>query len=169
VSEALRVLFLCTGNSARSQMAEAILRHAAKGAIEVGSAGTLPQPDIHPLARRAVKKLLDLDMDGQYPKTLDRFLGQHFDYVITVCDRAAESCPVSPGGPERIHWSLEDPAAVIGTDEKKQRAFDATATDLLSRIRLWLSLPALRSRLGGTTNSDAPGPVRQRAGKQTLG
>jgi arsenate reductase len=143
----LRVLFLCTGNSARSQMAEAILRHAGKGAIEVESAGTLPQPDIHPMARRAAKTLLDLDMDGQYPKMLDRFLGQDFDYVITVCDRAAESCPVFPGDPERIHWSLEDPAAVVGTDDEKQRAFDTTATQLLSRIRLWLSLPDLRDRL----------------------
>ena len=147
MSHPLRVLFLCTGNSARSQMAEAILRHVGKGAIEVESAGTLPQHDIHPMARRAAKKLLDFDMNGQYPKTLDRFLGQDFDYVITVCDRAAESCPVFPGDPERIHWSFEDPAAAIGTDEEKQRGFDATATQLLSRIRLWLSLSALRSRL----------------------
>ena len=107
-----------------SQMAEAILRHAGKGAIEVESAGTLPQPHIHPLARRATRKLLNVEMDGQYPKMLDRFLGQHFDYVITVCDRAAESCPLFPGDPERIHWSLEDPAAAIGTDDEKQRAFD---------------------------------------------
>ena len=147
MSQPLRVLFLCTGNSARSQMAEAILRRVGKGAIEVESAGTLPRPDIHPMARRAAKELLDFDMDGQYPKTLDRFLGQHFDYVITVCDRAAESCPVFPGDPERIHWSFEDPAAVVGTDEEKQRAFDSTATQLLSRIRLWLSLPALRNRI----------------------
>ena len=147
MSHPLRVLFLCTGNSARSQMAEAILRHAGKGAIEVESAGTLPQHDIHPMARRAVKKLLDLDMDGQYPKKLDRFLEQGFDYVITVCDRAAESCPVFPGEPERIHWSFEDPAAVNGTDEEKHRAFDRTATQLLSRIRLWLSVPVLRNRL----------------------
>lgn len=149
MTPALRVLFLCTGNSARSQLAEAILRDAGKGAIDVESAGTSPQPDIHPLARRAAKNLLGLDMAGQHPKTLDRFLGQHFDYVITVCDRAAESCPVFPGDPERIHWSLEDPAAATGTDEQKQRAFDATAKQLLSRIRLWLSLPALRERIGG--------------------
>jgi len=152
MSEPLRVLFLCTGNSARSQMAEAILRHVGKGAIEVESAGTLPQPDIHPMARRAAKKLLDLDMNGQYPKMLDRFLGQHFDYVITVCDRAAESCPVFPGDPDRIHWSFEDPAAVVGADEEKQRAFDTTATQLLSRIRLWLSLPALRRHLDQAAN-----------------
>jgi protein-tyrosine-phosphatase len=150
----LRVLFLCTGNSARSQMAEAILRHLGKGAIEVESAGTLPQPDIHPFARRAARNLLGLDMDGQFPKTLDRFLGQHFDYVITVCDRAAESCPVFPGDPERMHWSFEDPAAVSGTDDEKQRSFEATAKQLLSRIRLWLSLPALQNHIG-TSSLDA--------------
>jgi len=135
------VLFLCTGNSARSQMAEAILRHLSHGNIAVESAGTVPQPDIHPMARRAVGTLLDLDMAGQHPKSLDRFLPRHFDYVITVCDRAAESCPVFPGDPERIHWSFEDPAAVAGTDEEKQRAFDSTAQQILARIRLWLSLP----------------------------
>ena len=139
-NRSLRVLILCTGNSARSQMAEAILRHAGKGAIEVESAGTQPQPEIHPLARCAVKKLLNLDMDGQHPKSLDRFVGEHFDYVITVCDRAAESCPVFPGDPKRIHWSFEDPAAVVGTEGDKQRAFDVTASDLLSRIRAWLAL-----------------------------
>ncbi len=158
MGEPLRVLILCTGNSARSQMAEAILRHVGKGAIAVESAGTRPQPDIHPMARRAVKKLFDLDMDGQYPKTLDRFIGQDFDYVITVCDRAAESCPLFPGNPERMHWSFEDPASVGGTDEKKQRAFDMTATQLFSRIRLWLSLPALRQRLERAVGASGHSP-----------
>ena len=143
----LSVLFLCTGNSARSQMAESILRHLSGGRAAVESAGTRPQPEIHPLARRAVKTLLNLDMDGQFPKTLDRFLGQHFDYVITVCDQAAETCPVFPGTPERIHWSFEDPASVAGTDEVRRRAFDATARQLLSRLRLWLSLPAIQARI----------------------
>jgi arsenate reductase len=121
-------------------MAEAILRRVGRGTIEVESAGTQPQPEIHPYAKRAAKKLLDLDMEGQFPKTLDRFIGQHFDYVITVCDGAAESCPVFPGNPERLHWSFEDPAAATGTDADKQRAFDDTADRLISRIRSWLSL-----------------------------
>jgi arsenate reductase len=151
VRQPLRVLFLCTGNSARSQMAEAMLRHVSEGSIAVESAGTVPQPDIHPMARRATKKLLGLDMDGQYPKTLDRVLRQDFDYVVTVCDRAAESCPVFPGDPQHLHWSLEDPAAVVGTDEQKQRAFDSTAAQLLSRIRLWLSSPALQRRMSLTS------------------
>jgi protein-tyrosine-phosphatase len=159
MSPPLRVLFLCTGNSARSQMAEAILRHLGKGAIEVESAGIEPQPDIHPLARRAVKTLLDLGMDGQHPKTLDRFVGQEFDYVITVCDNASERCPVFPALTERIHWSFEDPAAVAGTGTEKERAFDATAAQLLARMRLWLSLPALRTRLeqaGSTPSRTGP-------------
>ena len=143
----LSVLFLCTGNSARSQMAEAILRHLSHGQVDVESAGTAPQPDIHPMARRAVKTLLDLDMAGQHPKTLDRFLHRDCDYVITVCDRAAETCPAFPGDPERIHWSFEDPAAVVGTDEQKQRALDMIAKQLLSRIRLWLSLASISKRI----------------------
>jgi arsenate reductase len=148
MSEArLRVLFLCTGNSARSQMAEAILRHLLHGQADVESAGTAPQPEIHPMARQAVRLLLNAEMAGQYPKTLDRFLGQHFDYVFTVCDRAAETCPIFPGPTERVHWSFEDPAAARGTDDQKQRAFDATAKQLLSRLRLWLSLPAVRNRI----------------------
>src|SRR5262245_46224525 len=133
-------------------MAEAILRRLGEGAIEVESAGTVPASDVHPLARRAVKTLLGVDMDSQYPKAVDRFVGQPFDYVITVCDHAAETCPVFPGAPERIHWSFEDPAAVTGTAEQKQRAFDATATQLLSHIRFLLSLPAVRNRIGQAVN-----------------
>ena len=99
------------------------------------------------MARRAVKALLDLDMAGQYPKTLDSFGQRDFDYVIAVCDRAAETCPVFPGDPERIQWSLEDPASVVGTDDEKQQAFDSTAQQLLSQLRVWLSLPAIRERI----------------------
>jgi protein-tyrosine-phosphatase len=145
----VRVLILCTGNSARSQLAEAILRHVAGGAVHVESAGTTPQPEIHPLARRAAQRVLDLDMEGQHPKSVDRFLGQPFDYVITVCDRAAESCPAFPGAAERIHWSVDDPAAVEGDDER-QRAFDATARELVARIEQWLALPAVRRRIEGS-------------------
>jgi protein-tyrosine-phosphatase len=150
---AFDVLILCTGNSARSQMAEAILRHEGKGAIRVESAGTVPQAEIHPLARQAVQRLFQLDMTGQRPKALDLFLGRHFDYVITVCDRAAESCPVFPGDPQRIHWSFEDPAAVAGNEEERQRAFDTTARELSTRIRLWLASPAIGRRMTPTSGS----------------
>jgi ArsR family transcriptional regulator, arsenate/arsenite/antimonite-responsive transcriptional repressor / arsenate reductase (thioredoxin) len=144
----LSVLFLCTGNSARSQMAEAILRHLSHGAIEVESAGTEPKSMIHPMARLAVRTQFGLEMTGQYPKALDPVMNRHFDYIVTVCDRAAESCPVPPGDSERIHWSFEDPAAATGTDEERQRAFDLVARQLMGRMRVWLSLPALRNRIG---------------------
>ena len=95
----LTVLFLCTGNSARSQMAEAILRHLSRGAIDIASAGTLPQLDIHPMARHAVTNLLGLEMTGQHPKSLDQFVHRDCDYVITVCDRACGfHCPRSVAG-----------------------------------------------------------------------
>lgn len=126
----LRVLFLCTGNSSRSQIGEALLRYLSRGRIEVFSAGSQPRPEIHPLARQAVKDLFGLDMAGQYPKTLDRFLSQPLDYLISVCDRADASCPVFPGDTERIRWSFEDPAAVEGEEEKKRRAFEQTARDM---------------------------------------
>ena len=141
------VLFLCTGNSARSQMAEALARHLSGGRLEVESAGTAPQPEIHPMARQAVRTLCGLDMQGQHPKWLEPLLSRHFDYVITVCDHAAEVCPVFPGDTERMHWSYEDPAAVTGTDAEKQHAFDRTARDLMSRLGSWMSQPAIRNRM----------------------
>ncbi len=145
----LRVLFLCTGNSARSQMAEALLRQMSRGRVEVFSAGSDPRPEIHPLARAAMSDLFGLSMEGQYPKTLDQFIGERLDYVISVCDRADASCPVFPGDTERIHWSFEDPAAVEGDDATKKRAFEQTARDIASRIRLWLALPRMASRITG--------------------
>jgi ArsR family transcriptional regulator, arsenate/arsenite/antimonite-responsive transcriptional repressor / arsenate reductase (thioredoxin) len=137
--EPLRVLFLCTGNSARSQIGEALLRHMSRGRIDVVSAGSQPRPEIHPMARRAIKDVLGLDMAGQYPKPLEEFLDERFDYIITVCDRAAESCPAFPEDPERIRWSFEDPAAIEGDEEKKRRAFEQTARDMAGRIRIWMS------------------------------
>ena len=135
----VRVLFLCTGNSARSQMAEAILRHLAGGTVEVRSAGSDPRPEIHPLAREAVRKLFGLEMTGQHPKSMSDFVSQKFDAVITVCDRAAEACPNFPGAPEVLRWSLPDPAAAPGSDAETRRAFEASAKDLVQRIRLWLA------------------------------
>lgn len=147
----LRVLFICTGNSARSQMAEALLRQLSRGRIEVFSAGSQPKPEIHPLARAAVRNLIGLDMKDQYPKPFDEFIGQQFDFVISVCDQAAEACPVFPGDPRRIKWSFEDPAAVEGTEEEKRREFERTARDLMGRLRIWMALPRISSRVGGPT------------------
>jgi len=137
-----RVLFLCTHNSARSQMAEGILRHLGGETVEVWSAGTEPSR-VHPLAIRAMAAR-GIDIRGQRSKGLDEFLDQTFDYVITVCDRANETCPVFPGAPERIHWSIPDPAAVEGSEKVRYRAFDEAAADLTTRIRYLLALMGRR-------------------------
>jgi arsenate reductase len=142
----LRVLFLCTGNSARSQMAEALLRQLSKGRVDVFSAGSAPQPAVHPLAKETLEYRYGIDTSALTPKSMDRFLGESFDYVITVCDRAAEACPVFPGDPERIHWSFEDPAAVEG-ENARRRAFEAVANGLAGRLRVWMALPAVRERI----------------------
>ena len=116
-----RVLFLCTHNSARSQMAEGLLRRMAGDKFEVFSAGTA-ETRVHPLAIDAMREI-GIDISGHRSKTLEAFAGKNFDYVITVCDRANESCPVFPGGTERLHWSLDDPAAAKGSDDERLGAF----------------------------------------------
>ncbi len=142
----LSVLFLCTGNSARSQMAEALLRQLSGNRIDVCSAGSAPQPEVHPMARATLETKYGIDTSDLHPKPLNLFLGRRFDYVITVCDRAAETCPVFPGDPQRIHWSFEDPAAVSHETERR-RAFEHVATGLAGRLRIWLSLPDIRRRV----------------------
>ena len=144
----MRVLVLCTGNSARSQMAEGLLRHRSAGRIEAHSAGTRPRPEVHPLAVATMRGRYQIDISSQRPKSLEPYVGQPIDVVITVCDHAAESCPVFPGDPERIHWSFPDPAAVEGTPDEQRRAFEQVAADIDGRIRAWLSLPAVRARMG---------------------
>ena len=110
-----RVLFLCTHNSARSQMAEGLLRYLAGDRFEVQSAGT-EATHVRPLAIRAMDEI-GVDISGQESKTLDHYLGEPFDYVITVCDDANEACPFFPGARSRLHWSLPDPSAAEGTEE----------------------------------------------------
>jgi arsenate reductase len=131
-----RVLFLCTHNSARSQMAEGILRALAFDLVEVASAGTQPS-GVHPLAIQILAER-GIDISGQRSKHLDDLLHERFTYVITVCDRANETCPLFPGEPRRLHWSLPDPAAVEGSEEIRRRAFEATAVDLTDRIQRFL-------------------------------
>jgi protein-tyrosine-phosphatase len=133
----VRVLFLCTHNSARSQMAEALLRRLAPGA-EVVSAGT-EVTRVHPLAIKAMAQQ-GCDISRQRSKHVSELAGETFDYVITVCDRARESCPILPGAPQQIHWSIPDPAAVEGDTEVQLRAFEGAALELLSRLRLFVSL-----------------------------
>lgn len=142
----MRVLFLCTGNSARSQMAEGLLRHLSKGRIEALSAGTQPRPEVHPLAVDTMRDRYGINITAQRPKLVDTYIGQRIDYVITVCDNAAESCPVFPGNTERIHWSFPDPAAVEGSTDEQRHAFECVAADISGRLRLWLALPAVSER-----------------------
>ena len=128
----VRVLFLCTHNSARSQMAEGILRSRSDGQIEVFSAGT-EATRVHPLAIRAMQDL-HIDISSQYSKSLTQFIDQDFDYIITVCDRAKESCPLFPGDPVRIHWSIPDPADATGSDQERYQAFKQASIELSTRI-----------------------------------
>jgi len=116
-----RVLILCTGNSARSQMAEGLLRHDAGDRFEVESAGTHPS-HVRPEAT-VVMRELGIDISGHRSKSVDEFAGRQFDYVLTVCDRARETCPVYPGHANRLHRAFEDPAAVKGTEEERLAAF----------------------------------------------
>ena len=117
----MRVLILCTGNSARSQMAEGLLRHDGGPTYEVFSAGTQPSR-VRPEAVQVMREV-GIDISGHRSKSVEEFAGQRFDYVITVCDNARESCPVFPATTRRIHWSLEDPASVQGSDGQRLAAF----------------------------------------------
>jgi arsenate reductase len=127
-----KVLFLCTHNSARSQMAEGLLRHLAGNHFEVMSAGT-EATHVRPLAIRAMDEL-GIDISGQESKTLDRYLGDIFDYVVTVCDDATEACPVFPGAKRRLHWSFEDPAQARGSEEERLRVFQSVRDEIKERI-----------------------------------
>jgi arsenate reductase len=138
-----RVLILCTGNSARSQMAEGLLRHDGGPAFEVSSAGTKPS-QVRPEAIEAMKEV-GIDISGHRSKSVDEFAGQEFDYVVTVCDNAKESCPVFPGKTERIHWSFEDPAAVEGDWETRLAAFRRIRDEIRERFR---ELPAIAREVG---------------------
>lgn len=142
----LRVLFLCTANSARSQMAEALFRQLSRGRADVFSAGTEPAAAVHPTAKAVLEEKFQVDTSSLTPKHLNEFIGQQFDYIITVCDRAAEACPVFPGDPERIHWSYEDPTAVTGSPTQRL-AFEKVASGLTGRMRIWMALPAIRDSL----------------------
>ncbi len=134
------VLFLCTGNSARSQIAEALMNKKAHGKFVASSAGSRPAARVNPFAIRALSEI-GIDWAGHSPRSVDEFLGQKFDFVITVCDNAKEACPILPGSPVHAHWGMEDPAEVQGTDEEKARAFAAARVLLSRRIDLMLALP----------------------------
>lgn len=128
-----RVLILCTGNSARSQMAEGLLRHDAGDRFEVESAGTKPST-VRPEAI-AVMNEIGIDISAHHSKHVDQFTGQNFDYVLTVCDNAKESCPVFFGKTTRLHHSFNDPAAVEGSEEKRLAAFRQVRDELRSYLK----------------------------------
>jgi arsenate reductase len=138
----IRVLFLCTGNSARSQMAEGLLRTFGGGDFEINSAGTDPK-ELNPLAIEAMRES-GIDISGQQSKSLERFLGQHFDYIITVCDRARDTCPTFPGDNQRIHWGFEDPAAVTGTRAEQLAVFRRVRNEISERLRVWVTVQRKR-------------------------
>ena len=133
MNERKRVLILCTGNSARSQMAEGLLRHDGGERFEVSSAGTEPG-GLNPLAVRAMSEI-GMDISAHRSKSVDEFRGQEFDYVITVCDRANENCPVFPGHTKRIHWSFEDPAAAVGDEAARLSVFRRVRDEIREHLR----------------------------------
>jgi arsenate reductase len=136
-----RVLFLCTHNSARSQMAEALVRQLGGGRFEAFSAGT-EATQVRPLAIRAMAELC-IDISGQESKTLDRYLDQPFDKVITVCDQANETCPVFFGAKERLHWSFPDPSRAAGTEEEQLAVYRQVRDAIRARIERELLAPVL--------------------------
>ncbi|HNJ40118.1 MAG TPA: arsenate reductase ArsC [Acidobacteriota bacterium] len=129
----LRTLILCTGNSARSQMAEGLLRHDGGAAFEVHSAGTKPSL-VRPEAIAALREI-GIDITSHWSKSVNDFAGQEFDYVITVCDNAKENCPYFPAKTRRIHFSFDDPAGVTGTDDERLAEFRRVRDE----IRTWLA------------------------------
>jgi len=136
MSDKRRVLILCTGNSARSQMAEGLLRHMGNERFEVWSAGTHPS-HLNPLAVRAMREL-GVDISAHRSKSVDEFHGQEFDYVITVCDQAKENFPVFPGRTERIHWSFDDPAAAEGSEMERLAVFRRVRDEIRERLKEFL-------------------------------
>ncbi len=129
----IRVLFVCTGNSARSQIAEALLRHQGGPAFEVASAGTEPK-GVNPLTVRVLAEV-GIDISEARSKSVTEFLDEAFDYVITVCDQARETCPVFPGVHESIHWGFDDPAAAEGDEAARLKVFRRVMNEISVRLK----------------------------------
>ena len=157
----IRVLFVCTHNSARSQIAEALLRDYGRGDFEVFSAGT----EVAQVNPYAVQVLGDLGIDwsGARSKSITEFLSERFDYVITVCDRARETCPVFPGSENTLHWGLDDPSEVEGTDEEKLAAFRQTQLEVSTRLRPFMSRSFFRRRYRPGPRPDHPCALHARS------
>jgi len=134
------VLFVCTGNSARSAIAEALLRHRTAGHVSVTSAGTRPKPSLHPNTVRVLRETHGIDVGDRRPRQLDSLADRAFDHVITLCDKAREACPEFPHHPRRVHWSIPDPATA---DDAGYPAFERAAADIDTRIRHLLPVLAV--------------------------
>jgi ArsR family transcriptional regulator, arsenate/arsenite/antimonite-responsive transcriptional repressor / arsenate reductase (thioredoxin) len=137
------VLFICTGNSARSPIAEALLRHHTGGQVEVTSAGSHPRPHVHPGAVQMLREEYGVDVADRRPRHLDTVVGHRFDRVISLCDKVREVCPEFPDDPRRTHWSIPDPATAGDADQAGYPAFRRTAAEINTRIRYLL--PVLNS------------------------
>jgi arsenate reductase (thioredoxin) len=148
----IRVLFVCTGNSARSLMAEALLRHRGGRDFEVHSAGTDPR-GVNPLTL-ATLATAGIDASWARSKSVTEYLGQRFDYVVTVCDQARQVCPVFPGVHESLHWGYEDPAEATGTKEERLAVFRRVFTQIGERINQFIPI-ALRARDDARATADA--------------
>lgn len=142
----LKVLILCTGNSARSILGEYLLRAKGGGRFEVHSAGSHPTGRVNPLAVRVLREKYGLDASTARSKSWDEFKDVRFDFVITVCDNAREACPVWPGVPVLAHWGSPDPAAATGTEDEKYRMFVNVASQIARRIELFCAFPDERLR-----------------------
>lgn len=148
-----RVLFLCTHNSARSQMTEGFLRHLAGNRFAVASAGTEAR-GVNPLAVRAMAEV-GIDISAHRSKTLDEFLDEPWDYVVTVCDSANEACPLFPRATARLHWSFDDPSRARGSDEARLAVFRRVRDEIEARLAMWLQHLGTAAAL---SQSPCPGP-----------
>lgn len=139
-AQSFKILFLCTGNSARSIFGEYLIRRIGANRFESYSAGTEPTGRVNPFAIRVLHELYHVDASGARSKSCDEYQGINFDFVITVCDNARETCPIWPGQPIVAHWGVPDPALAVGTDEQVFREFKQAALQLQRRIELFCSL-----------------------------
>ncbi len=137
----LKVLFICTANSGRSIMAEFFLRKLGAGRFESFSAGSQPSGTVHPLTMKALREKFQVDPSDARSKSWDEFAGKEFDFVITVCDNAKESCPVWPGKPVVAHWGSRDPSTAEGTEEERERIYFNVAMEIHRRVDLFTCLP----------------------------
>lgn len=135
-----KVLFLCTKNSARSQMAEVILNYRGGDSFIAYSSGSNPAKEIHSLAFKVLTNA-GFDMAGKRPKSIEEYENEEFDFIITLCDRMKENCPIFPGQPVLAHWGMPDPAEYEGTDEEKLKFFNKTVIEISQRITLFLNIP----------------------------